>query len=85
MAKDDIKEGEPAAPAVQSVTEALPAASPGSKSTDPSAPDTNPEAPPLHTGRPDVPIAQVLAAGSGEHTPPDPDKYDPDGRPKAKG
>lgn len=70
---------------VQSVTTALPAESPGSKEVGPSAPDTNPEAPPLHTGKPDTPIAQVLASGSGEHTPPDPSEFGPDGRPLTKG
>jgi hypothetical protein len=70
---------------VQSVTTSLPAESPGSQEVGPSAPDTNPEAPPLHTGKPDEPIAQVLASGSGEHTPPDPDVFDPDGRPVEKG
>jgi hypothetical protein len=77
----DIQEGEATAPpGVQSTTEALPAASPGSKSVEPSAPDTNPEAPPLHTGRADVPIAQALSAGAGQHTPPDPKKFDKEGR-----
>ncbi len=65
---------------VQSITEALPAASPGSQEVGPSAPDTEHEAPPLHTARPDVPIAQVLAAGAGEHTPPDPKVFDAEGR-----
>jgi hypothetical protein len=81
--KKGIKEGEPAGPpGVQSTTEALPASSPGSKDLTPAAPDTDPEAPPLHTGKPDVPIAQTLAAGSGEHTPPDPKEYDKQGRPR---
>jgi hypothetical protein len=31
---------------------------------------------------PDVPIAQVLAAGSGEHTPADPKVFDKEGRPR---
>jgi hypothetical protein len=70
---------------VQSVTVELPDESPGSKEVGPSAPDTNPEAPPLHTGKPDEPIAQVLAAGSGQHTPPDPEVFGPDGRPIEKG
>jgi hypothetical protein len=70
---------------VQSVTNELPAESPGSKEVGPSAPDENPEAPPLHTGKPDEPIAQVLASGSGAHQPPDPDVFGPDGRPIEKG
>jgi hypothetical protein len=82
MAEGKIKEGEATAPpVVQSTTESLPAASPGSKEVGPSAPDSEPEAPPLHTGQPDVPIAQTLSAGSGEHTPPDPKKFDSEGRP----
>jgi hypothetical protein len=70
---------------VQSVTTELPAESPGSQEVGPSAPDENPEAPPLHTGKPDEPIAQVLASGSGAHQPPDPDVFGPDGRPIEKG
>jgi len=70
------------APIVQSVTEALPAESPASQEIGPSAPDRESEAPPLHTARPDVPIAQTLAAGAGEHTPPDPKVFDGDGRPR---
>lgn len=80
--KKGIKDGDDVGVAtVQSVTEALPAESPASKEVGPSAPDTENEAPPLHTSKPDVPIAQVLAAGAGEHTPPDPKEYDPEGRP----
>ena len=37
--------------------------------------------PPVRTNRPDVPIAQALAAGAGEHTPPDESEVGPDGRP----
>lgn len=36
---------------------------------------------PVRTGRPDVPVAVTLATGAGAHTPPDPDKVGPDGRP----
>jgi hypothetical protein len=44
--------------------------------------DADHEDAPVRTARPDVPIAAVLAAGAGEHKPPDPDKFDRDGRPK---
>jgi hypothetical protein len=40
------------------------------------------EDPPVRTTRPDVPIAVALASGAGEHTPPDLEKYTPDGRPR---
>jgi len=42
--------------------------------------DAKQDQPPVRTGRPDVPIAQTLASGTGAHTPPDPDVYDADGR-----
>jgi hypothetical protein len=67
---------------VQSTTTSLPEESPASKEVGPSAPDTENEAPPLHTSQPDVPIAQTLAAGAGEHTPPDPEVFDSMGRPR---
>jgi len=38
------------------------------------------ERPPFATGRPDVPIVNSMITGAGEHTPPDPDEYTPDGR-----
>lgn len=40
------------------------------------------ERPPYATGRPDVPIVQSAVLGAGAHTPPDPDQFHPDGRPK---
>jgi hypothetical protein len=40
------------------------------------------ERPPFATGRPDVPIVQSAVTGAGAHTPPDPDEYAPDGRPR---
>ncbi len=88
MADKDSKKGIDDGPAggpsgVQSTTTSLPAASPGSKEIGPSPPDTEHEAPPLHTARPDVPIAQTLVAGAGEHTPPDPKLYDSEGRPRS--
>ena len=79
--KKGIQEADTTVPAgVQSITVSLPAASPGSQEVGPSPPDTEHEAPPLHTARPDVAIAQVLASGAGEHTPPDPKEFDPEGR-----
>jgi hypothetical protein len=47
--------------------------------------DADPEDPPVRTTRPDVPIAVSLATGAGQHEPPDPDKYHPDGRPRLEG
>jgi hypothetical protein len=44
--------------------------------------DAQPEDPPVRTTRPDVPIAVSLASGAGEHMPPDPERYTPDGRPR---
>ena len=43
--------------------------------------DAEMEDDPVRTGRPDVPVAVTLATGAGAHTPPDPDKVAPDGRP----
>ena len=40
------------------------------------------ERPPFSTGRPDVPIVQSMVTGAGAHTPPDPDEFTPDGRPR---
>jgi hypothetical protein len=37
--------------------------------------------PPVRSGLPDVPVAQTLTEGAGAHTPPDPDEFDPQGRP----
>lgn len=42
--------------------------------------EADPEDPPVRTTRPDVPIVQSLATGAGQHVPPDPDVYRPDGR-----
>lgn len=39
-----------------------------------------PEDPPVRTTRPDVPIAVSMATGAGQHVPPDPEEYRPDGR-----
>ena len=78
--KNQIKEGEAVGPPnVQSTTEEMPAEA--DKSPLPNANDAKVDDPPVRSGKPDVPIAQVLAAGAGEHTPPDPKEYGPDGRP----
>ena len=71
------------APAVQSTTEETPAEA--DKTSMPNAMDAKPEDPPVRASKPDTPIAQTLAAGAGEHTPPDPDEFGPDGRPLTKG
>ncbi len=65
-------------PVVQSTTTETPAEA--DKSSAPNANDAKTEDPPVRTSRPDVDIAQTLAAGAGEHRPPDPDVYDPQGR-----
>jgi len=70
-----------ASPAVQSTTEVTPAEA--DKSSANNAMDAENEDPPVRTSSPDVPIAQTLVAGAGEHTPPDPDEFDADGRPKS--
>ena len=76
-----MKAGEAAGPAtVQSTTEKTPAEA--DKSSLPNAMDAKTNDPPVRAGEPDIPIAQTLAAGSGAHTPPDPDEFGPDGRPK---
>lgn len=69
-----------ASPVVQSTTEETPAEA--DESSLPNAMDAKPIDPPVRSALPDVPIAQTLAAGAGEHTPPDPDLFDKEGRPK---
>lgn len=77
--KDKIKDGpDVGVAAVQSITEATPAEA--DRSPLPNAMDAKTDDPPVRSGKPDVPIAQVLAAGAGEHTPPDAKVYGPDGR-----
>jgi hypothetical protein len=44
--------------------------------------EADPHDPPLRSTRPDVPVLDTLAVGAGQHVPPDPDYYEPDGRPK---
>lgn len=80
--KKGIKEGEVVgAPLVQSTTEATP--SPADETSMPNHLNTENEQPPVRTSSPDTAIAQTLAAGAGEHTPPDPKVYDSMGRPRA--
>jgi hypothetical protein len=79
--KSGIKEGEVVGvPVVQSTTTETPAEA--DKTPMPTALDAKPEDPPVRASRPDTAIAQTLAAGAGEHTPPDPDVFGPDGRPR---
>lgn len=65
---------------VQSTTDETPREA--DETSAPNVTSTEIEAPPVSTTKPDVPIAQVLTAGAGEHTPPDPDEYDKEGRPR---
>jgi hypothetical protein len=75
----NIKEGEVVgAPVVASTTEATP--SPADETSMPNHLNTEHEQPPVRSSRPDVPLAQTLTAGAGEHTPPDPKVWGPDGR-----
>jgi len=66
---------------VQSTTEETPAEA--DKSSLPNALDAKPNDPPVRAAEPDIPIAQTLAAGAGEHTPPDPKLFDKEGRPRS--
>ena len=68
---------------VQSITEVTPAEA--DKSSLPNATDAKVEDPPVRASLPDTPIAQTLAAGAGAHTPPDPEVFDIEGRPRAAG
>src|SRR3954471_1466726 len=78
-ASKQIKEGDVVGPPlVQSTTDATP--SPADETSMPNHLNTETEQPPVRTGRPDTPIAHVMAAGAGEHTPPDSDMFGPDGR-----
>src|SRR5262245_30075962 len=63
---------------VQSTTQVTPAEA--DKSSLPNASDAQVDDPPVRSNDPSVPIAQTLAAGAGEHTPPDPDVFDKEGR-----
>lgn len=66
---------------VQSTTKETP--SPADETPAPNVLNTENEQPPVRTSRPDTPIAQTLVAGAGEHTPPDPEVFDKDGRPRS--
>lgn len=75
-----IKEGDvTGAPLVQSTTDATP--SPADETSMPNHLNTENEQPPVRTSTPDTAIAQTMTGGAGEHTPPDPKKFGPDGRP----
>ncbi len=78
--KSDIEDVEVIVSSVQSITKSTPAEA--DKSPLPNANDAKLEDPPVRASKPDTPIAQVLAAGAGEHTPPDPKEYAPSGRPR---
>jgi len=52
------------------------------QSSYPTANDAEPEDPPVRAAKPTTPVAVALASGAGEHQPPDPDEFRPDGRPK---
>ena len=71
---------EKASTTVQSTTEVTPAAA--DETSAPNALDAKPEQPPVRAAKPDTPIAQTLTAGAGEHQPPDPEEFDPEGRPR---
>ena len=75
MAEKKIQEGEGA---VESITTATPANA--DKTSAPVDNDAKANQPPVRTNRPNVPIAQVLAAGAGAHEPPDDPHIGADGR-----
>lgn len=72
-----------AASAVVSTTDSTPSAADETPAPGPYTGEGKPKIndPPVRTNRPDVPIAQSLASGAGEHTPPDEGDVQPDGRP----
>jgi len=70
-----------ASSSVQSTTTRTPAEA--DKTSLPNAMDAKSEDPPVRASKPDTPIAQTLAAGAGEHTPPDPAEFDKQGRPRS--
>lgn len=82
---DGIEAGaEGAVAPVQSTTEETPSAADESSAPGPYQGDDapKPEDPPVRAAKPDTPIAQVLVEGAGAHTPPDPDEFDKEGRPR---
>lgn len=85
---DGIEAGaEGAVAPVQSTTEETPSAADESSAPGPYQGDDapKPEDPPVRAAKPDTPIAQVLVEGAGAHTPPDPDEFDKEGRPRREG
>lgn len=62
---DQIKDKEASAEAVGTVTTATPAEA--DKTSDAGPGDAKPNQPPVRTNRPNVPIADSLAAGAGAH------------------
>jgi hypothetical protein len=52
------------------------------KTSNPVPSDAKSEDPPVRTTRAGVPVVAAIASGAGEHEPPDPSEYWPDGRPK---
>jgi hypothetical protein len=81
----DLEAGAVIAPAgVQSTTEVKPSEADESPAPGPYRGDgaPKPDEPPVRAAKPDTPIAQTLAAGAGEHTPPDPEEFAPSGRPR---
>jgi hypothetical protein len=65
-------------PVVQSTTDEAPRE--GDRTSMPNVLESKP-AVPVSTQKPDEPIAQTMAGGAGEHTPPDPAEFDKEGRP----
>src|SRR5689334_15038518 len=52
------------------------------KTSYPTGGEAHPDDPPVRAARPDTAIGVSLATGAGEHVPPDPDDYTPEGRPR---
>lgn len=76
--KKGIDEVQPASAAVLSTTTETPAKA--DTTSNPIPNDAQANDPPVRTNRPDVPIAQVLAAGAGAHEPVDDPNIGADGR-----
>lgn len=81
----DVAQATPVAPPAEQLGDQGVVAPKSLKNADavsgPGISDAELEDAPVRTGRPDVPVAVTLATGAGAHTPPDPDKVGPDGRP----
>jgi hypothetical protein len=78
MAKSREKIQDAPAPAVESITEEMPAKA--DTTSNPIPNDAEVQQPPVRTVDPQVPIAQVLAAGAGAHEPPNDPHIGADGR-----